>query len=483
MTPAATINSIDPRDLTRDSMGTLVISIGINFTSPLLVSGNIAVQMINGLLMDGIENRFWRKRLGQQVPSSPTIDSVVFKGPVTGKSINGHQVEDYMNVMDQQMINGTYVFQGLVTVDGNFGFLEGGTVDGVDVSALKDNVVYLQGDQFIDGLMTFSKLKIDHDLKVDGKLNGWNVTSDFMRLDESFPHIGNLIFMNKTTATSVKMTNSDLLVESLNGMVVEDAVADIVLSNEDATINGSLMFKGNVLANHIDVNGTIDGVDLEDLARRSLKKVSGKPQLLTASIKVDGGVSFTSSLKLQVVNNKPWTDHLMKVIPLDYDGVISGKKTFEKNVTILGDFNPALLNRINMSRLVSSILTTNTEQTISSQYFFEGDILAKNVNAPKIDGVDVGALALVDEDGDVPLNLLFEEDVAFLDSVTSTSGFLDGCHILGLNSSVIYFGPNRTLELNGTTALSGIDVMKDVAAKSKVTAGPNATDVFYFLES
>lgn len=62
------------------------------------------------------------------------------------------------------------------------------------------------------------------------------------------PHCpGNLTFTNKTTATSVKMTNSDLLVKSLNGMVVEDAAADIVLSNEDATINGSLMFKGNVL--------------------------------------------------------------------------------------------------------------------------------------------------------------------------------------------------------------------------------------------
>lgn len=71
-------------------------------------------------------------------------------------------------------------------------------------------------------------------------------------------------------------------------------------------------------ANHIDVNGTIDGVDLEDLARRSLKKVSGKRQLLTASIIVDGGVSFMSSLELQIVNNKPWTDHLMKVSSCTY---------------------------------------------------------------------------------------------------------------------------------------------------------------------
>lgn len=44
------------------------------------------------------------------------------------------------------------LLQALVTVDGNLGFLEGGTVDGVDVSALKDNVVHLQGDQIIDGL-------------------------------------------------------------------------------------------------------------------------------------------------------------------------------------------------------------------------------------------------------------------------------------------------------------------------------------------
>ncbi|XP_042865449.1 uncharacterized protein LOC122249022 isoform X2 [Penaeus japonicus] len=483
MTPSAIINSIDPRNLLRDNMDSLTIKSDCRFTNPLKVFGNLTVPMINRLRIDGLQDRYWTKGSDQLVPSSLRIESAVFKAPVTGKSINYHQMENYLNVVDQQSISGKYVFQAPVTVHSNVNFLEGITINGVDVSALKENVVFLEGDQIITAPMNFSNLTIEYDLRVGGKLNGWNVSSDLMRLDRSYPHIGSLTFTDKTTATLVKMMKSNLTVRRLNRMVIEDAVVDIVLRKENATINGSLLFKGGVWTKCIEVKDSIDGIDMEDLVRHSLKKVSEKPQSLTGLIRVNEGVSFMSSLELRLVNSKNWTKHLMKVVPRNYSGIITGKKKFHKPVSILGDFNPAIINYINMSRLVSRILTSSTEQTIHSKYFINGDINTKDVTAPRIDGVDVKSLLLVDEGGYVPHHVLFKTDVIFLNNVTSTTGILDGCNILKLNRSAIYLEEDRVIEVHGPVTINRLLVKGDVIPMDKVTAGPNDLDLLHFLDT
>lgn len=45
------------------------------------------------------------------------------------------------------------ILQAPVTVHSNVNFLEGGTINGVDVSALKEKVVFLEGDQIITAPM------------------------------------------------------------------------------------------------------------------------------------------------------------------------------------------------------------------------------------------------------------------------------------------------------------------------------------------
>lgn len=66
----------------------------------------------------------------------------------------------------------------------------------------------------------------------------------------------------------------------------------------------------------LHVTGTVDGVDVDDLATRSLKKEALQPQMVEGKITIDGAVHLNYAPHLHVVNNKSWTDHLSKVIKI-----------------------------------------------------------------------------------------------------------------------------------------------------------------------
>lgn len=52
--------------------------------------------------------------------------------------------------------------------------------------------------------------------------------------------------MEKIEASSMSLSNANLLLESLNGFDLKEAATDIVLANESATISGPLDFAGIV---------------------------------------------------------------------------------------------------------------------------------------------------------------------------------------------------------------------------------------------
>ena len=134
------------------------------------------------------------------------------------------------------------------------------------------------------------------------------------------------------------------------------------------------------------MNGTLDGVDLNNLLSRSLLKTSppGTFQEVTGHLHVTGAVTFANSLTVYTVNGKHFTSHLRnvsakdgrnvllillpfdvsllcsllfflffsslfhfflpKVVPRDYTGVIRGTKTFLGPVTVRGNLDAVSVN-------------------------------------------------------------------------------------------------------------------------------------------
>nr|APA05127.1 polephole-like protein [Penaeus vannamei] len=483
MLDSVKINNIDPYSLDKlDDNGNLLVEGDVTFNAALHVAEDVNVEVINGLALKGIEDRYWRKSTDQVVDVSPNIVETTFRAAVTARNINSHQMEDFLSVTGPQTISGAYTFQGLVTVDGNLKVTDGKVIDGVDVSSLKENLVTLSDNQDIETQTNFGKLIISGDLMLGGNLNGWNVVTDFVRLDQSLHHTGSLTFSDKTTAQALQLSSANIMVHSLNGLNVEAAKADLVIVNEDASIAGPLKFTSSITATNLEVGGTVDGVDIVDLVDRSLKKNSATPQTVTGSITVNKGVNLDLSPSLDTVNGKHWSTHLSKVVPQNYNGVIRGRKTFTKPVSISGNFNPTTINGFDVAQLSDRILTKSTNQNVASKYTIDGDVMATNVVAAQIDGVLASNLLLLDETSIVSGTVDFADNLLVAD-VTSDSGILDGCNLLQLNASTIWRDGNGDVVIPYNMGVKNLLVKGDVIANAAVKAGTGQMDIFHFLDT
>ncbi|KAG7173760.1 hypothetical protein Hamer_G018906, partial [Homarus americanus] len=432
MGDGATINNIDPSELQTStvSQGVLVVKDAATFSVPLKGSGDVVASTINGLVLDGITDRYWRRSVDQDINVQVHINNAVFLNTVKGSSINGNQMTDYLNLGGSQQISGSYNFQNMVTVLGNLVLGPGSTVNGIDVVALNNTVMTLLGDQTIEGPMDCASQMTIAELNLYGRLNGIDMMRDLMRLDQSLVHTGHLTFTSKTTATNV-IINGDLTVDSLNGFDVGLAAADMVMVDEDATIRGpfGLRFIGDLSVTTLEVRGTVDGVDFEDLMQRALLKSSPRNQLVRGHITVMGAVHFRQAPSLVDVNSKKWEIHLDDVVLKDFSGKISGTKTFLKPLNILGNFDPATINGIKVADLTTRYLTKSSEQIIHSHYTFTSSITFTHLSSPVIDGVNMSQVLMTDQTGYLGGTAIFLQNLTFLGDVMSKEDTLGECDL------------------------------------------------------
>ncbi|XP_042213153.1 uncharacterized protein LOC121860162 [Homarus americanus] len=487
MGDGATINNIDPSELQTStvSQGVLVVKDAATFSVPLKGSGDVVASTINGLVLDGITDRYWRRSVDQDINVQVHINNAVFLNTVKGSSINGNQMTDYLNLGGSQQISGSYNFQNMVTVLGNLVLGPGSTVNGIDVVALNNTVMTLLGDQTIEGPMDCASQMTIAELNLYGRLNGIDMMRDLMRLDQSLVHTGHLTFTSKTTATNV-IINGDLTVDSLNGFDVGLAAADMVMVDEDATIRGpfGLRFIGDLSVTTLEVRGTVDGVDFEDLMQRALLKSSPRNQLVRGHITVMGAVHFRQAPSLVDVNSKKWEIHLDDVVLKDFSGKISGTKTFLKPLNILGNFDPATINGIKVADLTTRYLTKSSEQIIHSHYTFTSSITFTHLSSPVIDGVNMSQVLMTDQTGYLGGTAIFLQNLTFLGDVMSKEDTLGECDLKKLDKLAIQKDKYGNIEIYSPVQMKYLTIIGTVNSAAAVLAGTaQKVDLEYFLNT
>ncbi|XP_071544735.1 uncharacterized protein [Panulirus ornatus] len=484
MEDGGTVNGIDPSQLhvNVDGLLNIVIDEEVYFNAPLKCSGDMVVTTINGLALDDIENHYWRHTLDQEIEVILNVDQAEFHAPVTGLNINGNHILDYLHTSRLQYGSGTYIFKGPVIVEGDLEMEVDKTVDGVDVSELEKNALKLYGEETVEGFINFSgSVIVVGNLVLNGHLNGLNVTSDLMMLDRSFPHTGHIVFREDTVATTITLSNN-LVVESLNGLDVIKATSEVVVLTDNATVAGDLQFTGTVDVHSLLVSGSVDEVNINDLAERSLRKSPSTTQVVTGRIVVKDNVHFNQGPFLGVVNSKDWTTHLTNVVLQDYQGTIGGVKTFLYPTHIRRNFDPISINSINVADLAARILTKSTDQIILGHYTFNNSISASDVSVDIIDGISVNDLLLIDEVGSVGGTVTFTKNVTFHGGLNSTTGELDGCDILKANTNAIWKSKNGTTNLHLPVVVDLLTVIGSVTVNGDILAGTSSVvDVMHFL--
>lgn len=63
----------------------------------------------------------------------------------------------------------------------------------------------------------------------------------------------------------------------------------------------------------LTVSGLVDGVDIENMTARALKKSSLTPQHVTSRITIENDIHFNEELSLSRVNGEDWIKHLNNV--------------------------------------------------------------------------------------------------------------------------------------------------------------------------
>ncbi|XP_042218448.1 uncharacterized protein LOC121863747 [Homarus americanus] len=481
MEDGGTVNGIDPSQLylKTDSLVNLIIDEEVHLNGPLKCTGDVVATTVNGLVLDAIEDRYWRRSVNQNIGVGLHINRAEFRGPVTGITINGNNMADFLHTSGFQYIIGHYTFKGPVVVEGNLEMEAYKTVDGVDVSELDKNVVKLFGEETIEGFINFSgSIMVVGDLVLTGLLNGLRIPSDLMLLDHALSHTGHLVFRNDVVVTGITLS-SNLMVDTINGMDVEAAASQLVLDDENSTVIGDLQFTGDVNVQYLGVSGTVDGINLNSVVERALKK-SSVNQVVTGRITVKS-VHFSQGPALNMVNNNDWTAHLTNVVLQDYNGIIRGVKTFHQALKIGGNFDPVTINGINVADLARRILSRSTEQTVFSHYTFSNSVNAIDVSADIIDGIDVTDLLLINEVGYVGGTVTFANNVTFLGGLNSTTGVLDGCDVLKANEHAIWKSEKGGTSLNLPVVIGKLTITGSATASGSILADSINMDIMHFL--
>ncbi|MPC21231.1 hypothetical protein E2C01_014208 [Portunus trituberculatus] len=460
-----TINNVDISRLLDNvaNIGVLMVPDPVTFNQPLTVgagtdrrgvyeawrwegcSGDITATKINDLPLEGIEDRYWRKSVPQVVEGPVTLARAEFLDEVTGSSLNGLQMTDFLTYNTSQEISGTYEFMGPVVVQGDLRLGVGSTVNGVDVVALNRTVLSLHGDQTIDSPMVREapyfrsrwerrsvggRVTVGY-LDLSGTLNGLDPLTDFMRLDRTLQHTSHLNFIGKTVATHVNLAG-DLTVASLNGQQVEVAARQLVLRDQNATIRGphTLHLAQNSTVVHLNVSGTLDGVDVNNLLSRALLKTSppGTFQEMTGHLHVTGSVTFDNSLTVHTVNGKHFVSHLRNVVPRNYTGVITGTKTFLGPVYVRGNLDAASINGRDLREFASQVFTKTGDQTIRAHYTFASATI-DHLTTPIINNINMSQVLLVDKPGYLTGTTTFRAPLTVKGHLTSAATSLAGCDL------------------------------------------------------
>ncbi|XP_066279649.1 uncharacterized protein [Branchiostoma lanceolatum] len=253
-------------------------------------------------------------------------------------------VGDIVTIHGDEEITGTKTFLGevvmnsTVTVHGNM--WGGGQVDGVDLTLMQEEAIYLDEQQQVTGCKSFSSpdgMVVEGNVIIHGKVNSINMTDVVMTTGAQ------VITGEKTFLDGIKVNGNVQLTGLLDGVNLTEAEADtlkvsgnqVILGKKvfltDVTVTGDVSMADGVLLNGFDVSE--EAVTLHtDQSILASKSFHGKV-ILQGDIMVYGQVAGQDLVKLM-------TDPRLSSSQTIYGNVVFLKDiVFQQEVFINGAVN------------------------------------------------------------------------------------------------------------------------------------------------
>ncbi|XP_060532376.1 uncharacterized protein LOC132705649 [Cylas formicarius] len=229
------------------------------------------------------------------------------------------------------------------------------------------HILRKEGRQSIAGeLVIYGDVIVEGDLELRGALNGVHI-NDFLTnfdLQGAMVTIPGEVMFNRLPYIGNLNVNG-----SVNGHNFEELRNSFVYLDGDFSLDGNIVFENQVdILGNLSVTNHINGVNLSDLEERIIwinqdDSIEG-PVQFAESVEIYNFLKVRGNLETNLLMGENFEDHLNSAIFLDR-GILKGRYTF--NEVVINQFlKTDYINDINMS----AIVPLKTDQTIKQELRF-----------------------------------------------------------------------------------------------------------------
>ena len=398
------------------------------FANPVRIKGNLSVSgTFNGLV---IPDEILMVHGPQTISGvKKFIEGFSVAGNLTvARKLDGMKPDEFVSVSANDTISGQKKFMQKFVMRSDMDVLQGGRVNGVLLNQLDKEVVRIFGQQNLTGTYHFGEVNFDNtepDIRGfidDLRLSSYSeLYSKAVLLNEDQIVTGHCIFSEETTVTG-NLTASN----ELNGHRIPQ---DFLHNGEDQLIPAKFTFGQSVqLKRDAVINGNTSGFILGEIAA--------------------------------------------KLVAVDANGYVSGKKRFERNITVLRDLTTSkTINGVNLRDLMRK--RTNQVAGYSGKNFNQAVMSSQlNVNggikvSQTIDQVDASELKrrslMIDE------NTVIKETRRFSGNLTATnmkSSLINNVNIEKLVRDIVSLDEDQTI--GGIKSFEEIQVNGNLRSNSTI---------------
>ena len=266
-----------------------------------------------------------------------------------------------------------------------------GLVNGVDLSMLAQEALYVDRDQTIYGSKTFIEtVEIDGNMTVKGLVDGMN-TSDIVTLT----------------------TNQTIYGKK--------------------TIFGDVDFSGGLNGKNAVVKGLIDNVNV---SKDEILLINGS-QTITGSYMFQKPVRVRGDISTKHINNVNISDLYKNAVLMDSHQIITGHIVFRNSLTVNGNLDLPFLSKldnVDVSELPNQIMSKTREQNVTGSLYFNSNVTfcgQLTVNG-YINGVKVpDDLVFLSKQQTILGNKVFGSNLTFYSNL-NVDGLVNGINISGM---------------------------------------------------
>ncbi|XP_066289227.1 uncharacterized protein [Branchiostoma lanceolatum] len=447
-----------------------------------------------------------------------TVEELVVEEVTTSGLVNG---VDFVE-LDRSVVKktGDQEIWGDVIIHGDVNIAGDVEVSGTTNNVSLDDLVLINENSNLTAEFTFSgspAIVVDGDVQVNGTVNNLSIPEDLV-LVYGDQEIAGLKTIDENVIFDGNMVIG--MYKEIDGIDVSEFVNQVVLLNENQTINGSLIFDDLTVTGDLITEGLVNGVDIVDLADNAVYKdtnqviygvkifngtkgvllnitgdmtVDGQlngyfvpddyittstDQTVTGSLTITGDMHVSGDIEMD--GGVGWTeDGQMTWIDLSEDAVlvygdqnITGHKTFTNNITVEGDIDMSegiTIDGVDVSELDEKSAKKNEATVIEDFVIFQKDVNVTDVILNStLDDIDISEFAeqVFTKSGNQTIYTKMTFKNLTLGDV-DLSGLLDGEEVPG---NLVTTATDQ--EISGSWVVEGdLDVTGDLVVAEGVTVG------------